>query len=353
MQHILVTGGAGFIGSHLVRHLVQQYPHYHIYNLDALTYAGNLQNLQDIQQAPNYTFIHADVRNLNLLTHLFQQHPIDTIIHLAAESHVDRSIHHPLQAIEVNTIGTATLLHVAQQAWTSTQGKLFYQVSTDEVYGALGPQGLFTENTPYTPHSPYSASKASADHLVRAFSTTYGIPYIISNCSNNYGPYQFPEKLIPLTINNILHQQPIPIYGTGQNIRDWLYVLDHVQAIDTLLHHGKQNQTYLIGGHNEQTNLQLVQQLCTLLDNKLNRPTGTSQQLITFVSDRQGHDFRYAIDPSKIQEHTNWQPTTTLQQGLTLTVDWYLSNPQWLANVTSGAYRTYYQQMYTNRKPLA
>jgi len=347
-MNILITGGAGFIGSHVVRRLVTNYPDYHIVNLDALTYAGNLENLKDIEKSLNYTFVKGDIGDETLLNEIFSKYKISNLIHLAAESHVDRSIKDPLVFIKTNVLGTANLLQVAKKHWEGNyEGKLFYHVSTDEVYGSLN-LGLdqFTENTPYDPRSPYSASKASSDHLVRAFYHTYHFPIVISNCSNNYGPNQFPEKLIPLFINNILHNKPLPVYGKGENIRDWLYVEDHARAIDTIIHKGKIGETYNIGGHNEWTNIELIHLLCDVLDRKLDKPISESRKLITYVTDRAGHDLRYAIDATKIKEQLGWTPKETFETGIEKTVDWYLNNKEWLHHVTSGAYQEYYEKMY-------
>ena len=351
MSHkILITGGAGFIGNHVVRHFVRRYPQYEIYNLDALTYAGNLENLADVEDAPNYHFIHMDLRDMARVVELFEAHRFDGVIHLAAESHVDRSIEDPLAFVHTNVLGTVHLLYAARKVWGDDyEGKRFYQVSTDEVYGSLGETGYFTEETPYAPRSPYSASKASADHFVRAYHHTYGMPVLISNCSNNYGPYQFPEKLIPLVINNILHRREIPVYGDGSNVRDWLWVLDHVDAIDRIYHHGMPGETYNIGGNAEMKNIELVQLLCDLMDQRLGRKAGESRSLIRFVKDRPGHDKRYAIDISKIKRELGWQPRTPIDEGLRRTIDWYLDNAEWLQRVTSGEYREYYERHYAHR----
>ena len=337
---ILITGGAGFIGSHVVRLFVEKYPNYKIINLDALTYAGNLENLKDIESRPNYTFIKGDIVDQEFIDLLFRKYNFDGIIHLAAESHVDRSIKDPLVFVKTNIIGTMNLLNAAKSSWNSNfMNKLFYHVSTDEVYGTLGTKGLFTEITPYDPNSPYSASKASSDHFVRAYGETYKLPYIITNCSNNYGPNQFPEKLIPLFINNIINNKPLPVYGDGKYTRDWLYVKDHAIAIDLVFHKGVIGETYNIGGFNEWKNIDLVKLLCQQMDKKLNRKSGTSEKLITYVKDRPGHDLRYAIDASKINKELGWKPSVTFEQGLEKTIDWYLENTDWLNNVTSGAYQ--------------
>ncbi len=347
---ILITGGAGFIGSHVVRQFVTNYPHYHIINLDALTYAGNLENLTDIENEPNYSFIKADIADQAFLHELFHERNIDGVIHLAAESHVDRSIKDPGAFIRTNVLGTVNLLNAAKDHWEqhpSDERRVFYHISTDEVYGSLGETGYFREDTPYDPKSPYSASKASSDHFVRSYGNTYNLPYIISNCSNNYGPNQFPEKLIPLMINNIRQNRSLPVYGKGENTRDWLYVVDHAKAIDLLFHKGRIGDTYNIGGFNEWKNIDLVHLLCRVMDQKLEQPEGTAEQLITFVKDRPGHDLRYAIDASKINNELGWEPSVTFQEGLALTVDWYLANQEWLDHVTSGAYQKYYEEMYS------
>lgn len=349
MKNLLITGGAGFIGSHVVRLFVNKYPNYNIFNLDSLTYAGNLENIKDVEESPNYTFLKADINDENAMLQLFEKHQFDGVIHLAAESHVDRSIEDPLAFLRTNIFGTANLLNAARKTWKSFEGKLFYHISTDEVYGSLGKEGFFYETTSYDPKSPYSASKASSDHLVRAYKNTYKLPIVISNCSNNYGPNQFPEKLIPLCINNIKNNKPLPIYGKGENIRDWLYVVDHARAIDVIFHEGKNGETYNIGGHNEWTNIDLVKQLCKVMDAKLNRPTGTSEKLITYVTDRAGHDFRYAIDATKIKDEIGWMPSLQFEEGLEKTVDWYLKNEEWLNGVTSGDYLKYYDSHYANR----
>jgi dTDP-glucose 4,6-dehydratase len=350
MKNILITGGAGFIGSHVVRLFVNQYPQYEIFNLDSLTYAGNLENLTDVENLPNYTFIKGDIKDIQFLNQIFEQHRFDAVIHLAAESHVDRSIVDPNAFIETNVLGTANLLNAFRHLWKGNfEDKLFYHVSTDEVYGALGKTGLFTETTPYDPQSPYSASKAASDHLVRAYGNTYDLPFNISNCSNNYGPNQFPEKLIPLFIHNIQTGKNLPVYGDGQYTRDWLYVTDHAKAIDTVFHNGKRGETYNIGGLNEWTNLDLIKLLCAKMDVKLGKPEGTSVQLITYVKDRAGHDRRYAIDNTKIQTELRWKPEMTFEEGLEKTIDWYLQNSDWLEHVTSGAYQKYYVEMYAHR----
>lgn len=347
-KKILVTGGAGFIGSHLVRLLVNKYPERIIYNLDKLTYAGNLENLRDIEDKENYRFIKGDITDSDFINELFKEHRFQGVIHLAAESHVDRSIESPNEFVQTNIVGTVNLLN-AFRAHKPEDAELFYHVSTDEVYGSLGKTGLFTEETPYDPRSPYSAAKASSDHLVRAYGHTFDLPYIISNCSNNYGANQFPEKLIPLAINNIKNKKPIPIYGKGDNVRDWLFVEDHAAAIDLLYHRGRRQETYNIGGNNEWTNLDLINTLCKIADKKLDRKPGESQELITFVKDRAGHDKRYAIDSSKIQNELGWKPSVTFEEGMELTLDWYLNNEEWLNRVVSGAYAEYYDKMYKGR----
>ncbi len=347
-KNILITGGAGFIGSHLVRLFVTKYPHYRIINLDKLTYAGNLENLKDIESKENYVFEKADIVNKEELIEIFDNYQITDVIHLAAESHVDRSIEGPMEFVMTNVVGTVNLLQVAKDMWKEGE-HVFHHVSTDEVYGSLGDDGLFEETTPYDPRSPYSASKASSDHFVRAFYHTYNLPVKISNCSNNYGSHQFPEKLIPLMINNIVLKKPLPIYGKGDNIRDWLWVVDHAKAIDEIFHKGKIGESYNIGGLNEWKNIDLVKYLCRLLDKKLGREEGESEQLITFVKDRSGHDKRYAIDASKIEKELGWKPSVTFEQGLEKTVDWYLENKEWINKVTSGDYQDYYKKMYQNK----
>jgi dTDP-glucose 4,6-dehydratase len=343
-----MTGGAGFIGSHVVRRFVNKYPDYHIYNLDALTYAGNLENINDIEDKDNYTFLHGDITDETYINAIFNQHKFDAVIHLAAESHVDRSITDPLAFAKTNILGTMVLLEAFKTLWRNNwTNKCFYHISTDEVYGSMK-EGLFVETTPYNPNSPYSASKASSDHFVRAYGETYGMPYVVTNCSNNYGQHQFPEKLIPLFINNILNDKPLPVYGDGNYTRDWLYVIDHAIAIDLVFHKGKNHETYNIGGFNEWKNIDLVKVLCKQMDEKLNRATGTSEKLITYVKDRPGHDLRYAIDASKINKELNWSPTVTFEQGLAITIDWYLNNETWLNNVTSGNYQNYYTKQYAN-----
>ena len=349
MKKILITGGAGFIGCHVVRLFVNNYPEYSIYNLDALTYAGNLENLKDVEHAPNYHFIKGDITDESFINQLFDEHQFDAVIHLAAESHVDRSILDPLSFVKTNVLGTAVLLNAAKSSWSNFEGKLFYHVSTDEVYGSLGETGFFTEETPYDPRSPYSASKASSDHLVSAYHHTYQLPVVISNCSNNYGSFHFPEKLLPLMINNIIHSKPLPVYGKGDNVRDWLWVEDHARAIDVIFHKGRVGETYNIGGFNEWKNLDIVHLLCEIMDEKLGREKGESAKLITFVKDRAGHDKRYAIDATKLNKELGWEPSLQFKEGLDKTIDWYLSNGEWIANVTSGSYKQYYDQQYVNR----
>ena len=348
MKKILITGGAGFIGSHVVRLFVQKYPEYSIFNLDALTYAGNLENITDIEKSPNYTFVKGDITDETFITNLFAEHQFDGVVHLAAESHVDRSIEDPMAFVKTNVIGTVNLLNAARKLWANNfEGKRFYHISTDEVYGSLGAEGLFTETTAYDPNSPYSASKASSDHFVRAYGETYGLPFVLTNCSNNYGPNHFPEKLIPLFINNIINNKPLPVYGDGNYTRDWLFVKDHAIAIDLVFHQGRNHETYNIGGFNEWKNIDLVKLLCQKMDDKLGRIPGESAQLITYVKDRPGHDLRYAIDANKINKELGWEPTVTFEQGLEVTIDWYLNNQDWLNRVTSGEYEKYYDTMYS------
>ena len=347
---ILITGGAGFIGSHVVRLFVTTYPTYEIVNLDKLTYAGNLENLRDVEKNSNYRFVKGDIADRDFIFDLFKSEIFDGVIHLAAESHVDRSLENPLEFVNTNIIGTLTLLQAAQQIWSSDfSSKLFYHISTDEVYGSLGDHGYFTEESRIDPQSPYASSKAASDHFVLSYHNSFKLPVIVSRCSNNYGPNHFPEKLIPLMINNIITNKPLPVYGQGLNVRDWLYVKDHASAIDTIFHKGKIGQVYNIGGNNELKNIDLVKQLCDLMDKKLNKPQGTSQKLISFVKDRPGHDLRYAIDSSKLQKELSWKPSMTFSEGLEKTVDWFLNNQDWLNHVTSGAYLNYYEQMYSNR----
>jgi dTDP-glucose 4,6-dehydratase len=348
MKNILITGGAGFIGAHLVRLLVNTYPKYHIVNMDVLTYAGNLSNLKDIENKENYTFVKCDICDVEKVKQVFQDYKIDNVIHLAAESHVDRSITDPFLFAQTNVMGTLSLLQAAKNYWNNQfENKLFYHVSTDEVYGSLGAAGYFTEKTNYDPHSPYSASKASSDHFVRAFSDTYGLPVVISNCSNNYGPYQFPEKLIPLFINNIIHNKPLPVYGKGENVRDWLFVNDHARAIDVIFHDGKVGETYNIGGVNEWKNIDLIKIIIKTVDRLLEREAGSSDKLITFVTDRAGHDLRYAIDATKLKDELGWEPSLQFEEGIEKTVQWYLDHKSWLEEVTSGNYQNYYEKMYT------
>jgi len=347
---LLITGGAGFIGSHVIRLFVEKYPDYQIYNLDKLTYAGNLENLTDIENRENYHFLKGDITDTAFIFNIFEKYKFEGVIHLAAESHVDRSISSPMDFIYTNIIGTANLLNAFRATWKDDlSNKIFYHISTDEVYGSLGEEGFFTESTPYDPKSPYSASKASSDHLVRAYSNTYKLPVIVSNCSNNYGPNQFPEKLIPLAINNIKNMKSIPVYGKGENIRDWLFVIDHARAVDIIFHRGKPGETYNIGGNNEWKNIDLIRLLCRIMDRKLDRESGTSEKLITFIKDRAGHDLRYAINCSRLQSETGWSPSVSFEEGLEKTVDWYLENQEWMNRVISGEYEKYYQEQYVKR----
>lgn len=349
MKNILITGGAGFIGSHLVRHMVHKYPDYQIINLDLLTYAGNLENLKDIENLPNYTFVKADICDAEAIESVFTRFDINGVIHLAAESHVDRSITDPMSFVRTNVIGTVNLLNTAKKHWAGRDDVRFYHVSTDEVYGSLHDGGFFVETTPYDPQSPYSASKASSDHFVRAYGNTYKFPFVMSNCSNNYGPYQFPEKLLPLFIANIVKEKPLPVYGQGINVRDWLWVEDHAKAIDLIFHQGKEGETYNIGGNNEWRNIDLIHLLCKVMDKKLGRAEGSAAKLITYVTDRAGHDLRYAIDASKLTNELGWEPSLQFEEGLEKTVDWYLANAEWIARVQSGAYQAYYDQQYGDR----
>jgi dTDP-glucose 4,6-dehydratase len=350
LKTILITGGAGFIGSHVVRLFVNKYPEYKIVNLDKLTYAGNLNNLKDIESKPNYEFVKGDIVDSDFIQKLFEEKKFDGVIHLAAESHVDRSITNPTEFVFTNVIGTVNLLNAAKHIWRdSFSDKRFYHISTDEVYGSLGAEGMFTEETSYDPHSPYSASKASSDHFVRAYLDTFGLPSVISNCSNNYGSFQFPEKLIPLFIHNIKNKRPLPVYGKGENVRDWLWVVDHARAIDVIFHEGKIGETYNIGGFNEWTNIDLIKLMCRKMDEKLGREKGESEQLITYVKDRAGHDLRYAIDATKIKRELGWEPSLQFEEGIEKTIDWYLENTEWLENVTSGDYKKYYEEQYVKR----